>query len=109
MDVLLALLLLIAPAFAAEPAALLPPSPPARGKAAIETMTELTLDMSKTVMFLENGQAYFKAYGKGTHSPAENKAFVKFLEDYERELNNLKTENETLKTWIEKKSELKAP
>lgn len=92
---------------APEPAQLFPPAAPVREKPALETASDLTLDMSKLVIFLESGQSYYRAYGKGTHNSAENKAFVKFLEDYERALGDLKQESAALRQWIDKKSELK--
>lgn len=95
-----------APAPAAEPAQLFPPQTPAREKAALESASDLALDMSKLVIFLEAGQSYYRAYGKGTHGEAENKAFVKFLEDYQRVQGELKQEEAALRVWIDKKSEL---
>jgi hypothetical protein len=96
-----------APATTATPAAsLFPPQTPVREKAALESASDLALDMSKLVIFLEAGQSYYRAYGKGTHSEAENKAFVKFLEDYQRVLGELKQEEAALRVWIDKKSEL---
>lgn len=103
----------LAAGFALSPAAedspkLLPPDPPSREKRSLDSAAEVALDLAAVVSFLEHGQSYYRAYAKGTHSAAENKAFVRFLEDYERELSTARKELETLRLWAEKKSGLNA-
>src|SRR5688572_4409520 len=79
-----------APAAAApagpKAAPLLPPKFPARPKGTLDPAGEVARDLSVRVEYFEHGQSYYRAYTKGSHSPEENKAFVKFLEDYENEL-----------------------
>ena len=87
--------------------ALTPPRAPEREKAALVTASAVALDMARSLAFLEQGQTYYKAYAKGTHTPQENKDFVKFAEDYDRELTTMKKEMEVLKLWLEKKADLK--
>lgn len=104
-----------APAIAAEPpkpveakpAPLLPPAVPARPKGTLDTAGEVARDLAVRVEYFENGQAYYRAYTKGSHSPEENKAFVKFLEDYENELGIAKRTHAILGVWLEKKSSIK--
>ena len=84
----------------------IPPTAPAREKKSLDTAAEVALDAAKSLSFLEDGQSYYRAYAKGTHSSVENKAFVKFLEDYERELATVNKELEVLRLWVEKKSAL---
>jgi hypothetical protein len=64
-------------------------------------------DLAVRVEYFENGQSYYRAYTKGSHSPEENKAFVQFLEDYENELGIAKRTYAILGTWLEKKSSIK--
>lgn len=96
-----------APEKPAEEMRFAPPAPPKRDKPSLDSASELALDLARAVSFLESGQSYFRAYSKGTHTPAENKAFVRFLEDYERELAAVKKELDVLREWVEKKSGLK--
>ena len=71
--------------------------------------SDLARDLAARMDFLERGQAYFQAFTTGgSHTPAENKDFVRFLEDYERELASAKQELAVLNTWFEKKSALKS-
>ncbi len=87
---------------------LLPPRPPERAKHQLQSAVDVARDLSRTIEFLEAGQAYYKAFTSGgSHTPPENKAFVAFLEDYERELGYAKQELDTLKAWYAQKSELK--
>jgi hypothetical protein len=89
---------------------LLPPAPPERAKHRLSSSVDVSRDLSRTIEFLETGRAYYKAFtAGGSHTPAENKAFVAFLQDYERELGYAKQELDTLRAWYEKKSDLKAP
>ena len=82
--------------------------PPERRKPSLDSAGDVARDLAFTVDFLERGQAYYQAFTHGgSHTPAENKVFVAFLQDYERELANAKQELAALKTWSDKKSELK--
>ena len=99
--------LLVLAAFAADAPLLMPPAPPAHSQRSMETAADVSKDLHETLAFLESGQSYYKAYAKGTHSSEENKAFVKFLQDYERELETAKKEFALLQTWFKSSSELK--
>lgn len=90
-----------------KPAPLLPPAPPARPKGTLDTAGEVARDLAVRVEYFENGQAYYRAYTKGSHTPEENKAFVKFLEDYENELGIAKRTHAILGVWLDKKSSIK--
>jgi hypothetical protein len=90
-----------------KPAPLLPPAVPARPKGTLDTAGEVARDLAVRVEYFENGQAYYRAYTKGSHTPEENKAFVKFLEDYENELGIAKRTHAILGVWLEKKSSIK--
>lgn len=97
-----------AAAAAPEPKpALLPPKVPARPKGTLDTAGEVARDLAIRVEYFENGQAYYRAYTKGSHTPEENKAFVQFLEDYENELAIAKRVHTLLGVWLEKKSAIK--
>lgn len=105
------ILLAAAPLFAAEVAvstpAIVAPAPVERDGRPIETTPALAADLGKTLSFLEKGRAYYKAFTTaGSHTAAENKAFLKFLEDYERELGHAKKELAILKSWLDKNAEL---
>jgi hypothetical protein len=86
---------------------LLPPKVPARPKGTLDSAGEVARDLAVRIEYFENGQSYYRAYTKGSHSPEENKAFVKFLEDYESELGIAKRTHEILGIWLEKKSSIK--
>jgi hypothetical protein len=86
---------------------LTPPALPDREKNELTSASGVALDMAKSIAFMEQGQAYYKAYAKGSHNAAENKAFVRFAEDYDRELNNVRKELDVLRIWVDKKSDLK--
>lgn len=90
-----------------KPAPLLPPKVPARPKGTLDTAGEVARDLAARVEYFENGQAYYRAYTKGSHTPEENKAFVQFLEDYESELGIAKRTHAILGVWLEKKSSIK--
>lgn len=92
---------------AAAPAPLLPPRIPARPKGTLDTAGEVARDLAVRVEYFENGQAYYRAYTKGSHTPEENKAFVRFLEDYESELGIAKRVHAILGAWLDKKSSIK--
>lgn len=111
-----ALLLASVPAGAAEPAAIStaaavaayePPAPPAHAQRELDTAADLSRDLAETVAYLEAGQSYFRAFTQATHTPAENKLFVKFLEQYEKELAAAKKEYQVLRDWLENASGLK--
>lgn len=86
---------------------LLPPKVPARPKGTLDTAGEVARDLAVRVEYFENGQAYYRAYTKGSHTPEENKAFVQFLEDYENELGIAKRTHVILGLWLDKKSTIK--
>lgn len=86
---------------------LTPPRRPAHAQRLLESASDVSRDLAETLVFIEAGQSFFKAYARGTHTPEENKAFVQFLEDYERELATAKKEFAILQTWFEKSSGLK--
>src|SRR4051812_19045749 len=83
--------------------ALMPPAAPARPAGTLETAGEVARDLAVRVEYFENGQSYYRAYTKGSHSPEENKAFLKFLEDYDRELEIARKVHALLGVWLEKK------
>ncbi|UPT73845.1 MAG: hypothetical protein M0D55_18690 [Elusimicrobiota bacterium] len=91
----------------AKPALLLPPPVPSRPKGTLETAGDVARDLAVRVEYFEAGQAYYRAYTKGTHTPEENRAFVRFLEEYENELSIAKRVHALLGTWLEKKSAIK--
>ena len=86
---------------------LLPPKVPERPKATLETAGEVSRDLAVRMEYLENGQSYYRAYTKGSHTTEENKAFVEFLADYENELSIAKRTYAILGLWLEKKAALK--
>ena len=88
-------------------APLLPPKVPARPKGTLDSAGEVARDLAIRVEYFENGQSYYRAYTKGSHSPEENKAFVQFLEDYEAELGIAKRTHAILGVWLDKKSAIK--
>ena len=90
-----------------KPAPLLPPKIPARPKGTLDTAGEVARDLAVRVEYFENGQSYYRAYTKGSHTPEENKAFVHFLEDYENELGIAKRTHAILGIWLDKKSSIK--
>lgn len=105
--------LLAALALAGEPTPAIAPSakasPPEavkRAKPTLDSASEVALDMARALSFLEQGQVFYKTYAKGSHTAEENKAFLKFLADYEHELETVKKELEVLRQWVEKKSGL---
>ncbi len=99
-----------APAAAPEPpkpALLLPPAIPARPKGTLETAADVARDLAVRVEYFEAGQAYYRAYTKGSHNAEENRAFVRFLEEYENELVIARKVHVLLGTWLDKKSAIK--
>lgn len=96
-----------AAAAALKQALLLPPEIPARPKGTLDTAAEVARDLAVRVEYFENGQAYYRAYTKGTHSSEENMAFVRFLTDYENELGIASRTHALLGQWLVKKSAIK--
>lgn len=90
-----------------KPAQLFPPKIPARPQGTLDTAADVARDLAVRVEYFENGQSYYRAYTKGSHTPEENKAFVRFLEEYENELTIAKRVHLLLGTWLEKKSAIK--
>ncbi len=98
------------PPKAAEPAkpVLMPPAIPARPAGTLDTAAEVAKDLAVRVQYFEDGQSYYRAYTKGgSHSAEENKAFLRFLEEYERELEIARKVHTLLGVWLEKKSSIK--
>lgn len=101
----------VAPEKAAEKAAeqprrIFPPKAPARAKNSLDGAGEVARDLTASVEYFEAGQAYYRAYAKGTHTAEENAAFVKFLEDYEKEQLNARRTHAALGQWLERKSKV---
>ncbi|MFA6003314.1 MAG: hypothetical protein WC881_04530 [Elusimicrobiota bacterium] len=84
-----------------------PPAPPAHAQRNLESAADLSRDLADTVAYLESGQSYFRPFTKGTHTPAENKLFVGFLDQYEKESATAKNEVKVLRDWLEKAAGLK--
>ena len=96
-----------APVAEAKPGQLMPPKIPSRPKGTLDTAGEVARDLAVRVQYFEDGQSYYRAYTKGSHSPEENKAFLQFLEEYENELSIAKRVHSILGVWLEKKSAIK--
>jgi hypothetical protein len=97
-----------APVPAPQPAGLFPPPPPRRVKDSLDSAGEVARDLVMVVEYFEQGQAYYRAYTKGgSHTAAENAAFVRFLEEYEAQLAASKRVHQLLGIWLEKKSGVK--
>ena len=92
-------------AFAVE-GTITPPARPARTVRKLDSAAELARDLALVVEYLENGQSFYGAYQRGTHSIEENKRFLEFLEQYEKELAVGRKEVETLGKWFEAKGSL---
>lgn len=90
----------------AEKRVLLPPKAPARTKNSLDGAGEVARDLAASVEYFEAGQAYYRAYAKGTHTPEENAAFVKFLEEYEKEQATARRTHAALGQWLEKRSKV---
>lgn len=88
------------------PRVLVPPAPPAHARRSLDSPTELARDFAEVVAYLDAGQAYFRAYQKGTHSVEENRAFLAFLEVYEKEYAVAKKEADALRTWVKERGAL---
>lgn len=85
---------------------IVPPKPPARSKNSLDSAGEVARDLAAAVEYFEAGQAYYRAFTKGTHTPEENAAFVKFLEEYEKEQATARRTYAALGQWLEKKSKV---
>lgn len=88
------------------PRVLTPPAVPAHARKNLDSPAELARDFAEVVTFLEQGQAYFRAYQKGSHTPEENKLFLAFLESHEREQAVARKEAEALRKWVLEQSDL---
>ncbi len=98
------------PAAAASAArkVLMPPAPPVHARRSLDAASELAKDLSDVVAYLDAGQAYFRAYQKGSHSAEENRQFLAFLQAYENEYAVAKREGEVLRKWIIEQGSLDA-
>lgn len=85
---------------------IVPPKAPVRPKNSLDSAGEVARDLAAAVEYFEAGQAFYRAFSKGTHTPEENAAFVKFLEDYEKEQLTAKRTYAALGAWLEKKSKV---
>lgn len=94
------------PAEPEAPRVLVPPAFPPHARKSLDSPSELARDLAEVVTFLEQGQAYFRAYQKGSHTPEENKQFLAFLEAYERESAVARKEAEALRKWVLEQSAL---
>ena len=94
------------PAEVEAPRLLTPPTFPAHARKNLDSPGELSRDLAEVVNFLEAGQAYFRAYQKGSHTPEENKLFLAFLETYEREQAVARKEADVLRKWLVEQSAL---
>ena len=92
----------------AAPKILMPPAPPAHARRSLDAASELAKDLSEVVAYLDAGQAYFRAYQKGSHSAEENRQFLAFLQAYENEYAVAKKEGEVLRKWIIEQGSLDA-
>lgn len=93
---------------APKPAGLFPPPPPQRAKDSLDSAGEVARDLVMVVEYFEAGQAYYRAYTKGgSHTAAENAAFLRFLEEYEAQLAVAKRTHQLLGIWLDKKSSVK--
>ncbi|TBR21752.1 hypothetical protein EPO15_09445 [bacterium] len=94
------------PAEPEQPRTLTPPALPAHARKNLDSPSELARDFAEVVTFLEQGQSYFRAYQKGSHTPEENKAFLAFLESHEREQAVARKEADALRKWVLEQSAL---
>ncbi|MBI3288291.1 MAG: hypothetical protein HYZ74_02095 [Elusimicrobia bacterium] len=86
---------------------LMPPPLPARPKSSLDSAGDVARDLAAAVEYFEAGQSYYRAFTKGSHTPEENKAFVQFLEDYEKELAIARKTHSLLGAWLERKSSVR--
>jgi hypothetical protein len=91
---------------ASEPRRLFPPKAPARAKNSLDGAGEVARDLAASVEYFEAGQSYYRAYAKGTHSAEENAAFVRFLEEYEKEQLHARRTHAALGQWLERRSKV---
>ena len=92
----------------AVPKLIVPPAAPAHARRNLDSPTELARDLAEVVAYLDAGQAYFRAYQKGSHSVEENRLFLAFLESYEKEYAVSRKEVEALKKWVIERGTLDA-
>lgn len=93
-------------AFGGSAPTLMPPPVPRHEQRMVDNASDLARDLAEIVLFLEQGQSYFRAFKKGTHSAEENAAMLRFLEAYERERDLAKKESALLNSWVQQKSDL---
>ncbi|MBI5596079.1 MAG: hypothetical protein HY928_08335 [Elusimicrobia bacterium] len=98
----------VPPEAPAQPAGLVSPAPPAHARRSLDSPSDLVKDFAEVVSYLDAGQAYFRAYQKGTHTVEDNKRFLAFLEAYEREYAVAKKESLALRTWVMERGSLDA-
>ncbi|MBI3297613.1 MAG: hypothetical protein HYZ75_05585 [Elusimicrobia bacterium] len=79
---------------------LAPPAAPAHARRNLDSPTELARDLAEVVAYLDAGQAFFRAYQKGSHTVEENRQFLAFLETYEKEYAVARKEVDALRKWI---------
>jgi len=82
------------------------PKQPAHARRSLDTASELARDLQEVVAYLEAGQSYYRAYQKGTHTVEENKAFLEFLEVYEKEQSIARKEADALRKWVSENTSL---
>jgi hypothetical protein len=85
-----------------------PPKPPAHAQRSLETASDLARDLQEVASYLEAGQSYYRAYRKGTHTVEDNKAFLQFLESYEKEQSIARKETDALRKWAHEGTSLEA-
>ncbi|MBI4349260.1 MAG: hypothetical protein HY553_20650 [Elusimicrobia bacterium] len=85
---------------------LMPPPTPRHERRMVDSASDLARDLTEVVAFLEQGQSYFRAFKKGTHTKEENAAMLRFLEAYEKEREIAKKEASLLNAWVQTKSDL---
>jgi len=90
----------------AEAGVLRPPARPKHAKRNLESAADLAADLAQTVRFLEDGQAYYRAYGRGTHTVRENELFLGFLQAYESEQAVAVKEVAALSQWVRERGSL---
>ncbi len=93
-------------AFGDSAPTIMPPPVPKHEQRMVDNASDLARDLADIVFFLEQGQSYFRAFKRGTHSSEENAAMLKFLEAYEREREIAKKESALLNAWVQQKSDL---
>jgi hypothetical protein len=85
---------------------IVPPKAPVRAKNSLDSAGEVARDLAAAVEYFEAGQSFYRAFVKGTHTAEENAAFVRFLEEYEKEQQTARRTHAALGAWLEKKSKV---